>query len=921
MNIPRATYRLQFCPGFGFRDAGRIVPYLAGLGISHIYASPVFKARSGSEHGYDIVDPNRLNPELGGPEEFKALTALVRDSAMFWLQDIVPNHMAFSSENLRLMDVLESGPRSRWYDLFDIDWQHPDENLRGRLLMPVLGKLYAEALEGGDIRLAFDECGFRITYVQMSFPLRAQSYASVLEKLPPGPECDCARLAKITASFSALAAIEENEPYREALRRAKDDLLRLYAESAGMQKHIDDTIDVYNGRKGVSETWDALDELLSGQLFRLAYWKVATEEINYRRFFTINDLISVNVENEAVFSELHTTVLHCLDDGTFDGVRVDHIDGLYDPEVYLRRLRAAAPDAYIVVEKILDQDERLPPSWPVQGTTGYDMLNILNGLFCRSDQRRTTETTYNRFIGHKRYYAPLALQTRQLIIGRHLAGSVDNLARFLKNLSARDRRGRDITMYGLKRALVEIMSHLQVYRTYVRGLPVDTADRLRINRAVDSARTTLPGQRYELDFIRTFLLLAWGDIPDAEKNRWVDFVMTFQQHTGPVTAKAVEDTLFYRYNRLISLNEVGGNPSRFGIARGEFHAFNASRAAAVPYSLSATATHDTKRGEDVRARIHVLSELADEWRTCVRQWKKANRRRKTGDAPDANDEYFIYQTLIGAWPLKDEGKMFLSRMQEYIVKAVREAKVHTAWIEPDSAYEDACLDFIEKILTPADHNAFLPSFLPFQNKTAFYGMLNGLSQTALKCTVPGVPDFFQGTELWDLSLVDPDNRRPVDYDRRIAMLSEIRERDAADTPGLIEELLNGWRDGRVKLFLTYRLLQARARCPELFRDGGYRALTAAGRCAESLVAFERTWKNTRLVTIAPRFLTRVVPEGVLPLGGEVWKDTEIAFPGHAPRTWTDAVTGESLQAAGPVDAGAVLNRFPTAVLISEEEST
>ena len=832
MHVPVATYRVQLHKEFGFRQAGAIAAYLEELGVSHFYASPIFEARAGSMHGYDIVDPGRINPELGDEAGLDALVASLRKHGLYWLQDIVPNHMAFDSQNALILDVLEKGRSSKFCKFFDIDWNHLYEGLRGRLLVPFLGKFYAEALEDGDIRLVYTEDGLFITYYSLRLPLKVASYVRVIERNlhaleevlgPQDP--DFIKLVGTVHFFRTLAAAAEGACEDEQVVHAKKMLWALYLSNEAIKKFIDDNIAHFNGMKGEPRSFDDLDALIAEQFFRLSYWKVAAEEINYRRFFTINELISLRVEDEDVFNFTHAFIFKLLNDGVIQALRVDHVDGLYDPAGYLRRLRERSGDAYIVVEKILEPKEELPADWPVEGTTGYDFLNCVNGLFCRRDNEMAFDRLYHDFTGQAFSYDELVAAKKRLITGKHLAGNVDNLAHMMKKVSANDRYGRDITLYGLKRALVEVMANFPVYRTYINTDAVSAADRHFIDEAVERARRNIPDFIHELNFIHQFLLMGrGGSLADEDRRELLDFVMNFQQYTAPLMAKGFEDTVLYIYNRLISLNEVGSSPNRFGTTPDEFHAFNRERAASWPHSMNTTATHDTKRGEDARARINVLSELPDEWAERLKAWEKMNEPAKKlsgrRSMPDKNDEYFLYQTLIGAWPFAEEaGPAFTRRIRQYMVKAVREAKIHTAWVKPDIEYENACSSFVNAILTPSKENRFLKAFLPFQRKIAHYGILNSLSQTLLKTVSVGVPDLYQGSELWDLSLVDPDNRRPVDFQKRAAALRDITKKARRDTGKLIDELLGDADDGRVKLFLMHRALWARKECVGLFREG------------------------------------------------------------------------------------------------------
>jgi len=929
MRIPLATYRIQFNPSFGFADAQSIVGYLSDLGISDLYASPIFKAVSGSRHGYDIVDPTRINPELGSVEDFENLSDELVRHDMGWIQDIVPNHMAFNGDNTLLMDILENGQRSKFFDFFDVDWDHTYENVKERILAPFLGRFYGECLEDGEIRLAYRPDGLKITYYDTELSVRIDSYLNVfayrlnvLRRQLGEEHPDFIKLLGVLYVLKNLSTEEDVSEAYGQITFVKRMLWDLYTRNHVLREFVDENIRIFNGQKGRPESFDLLDELLSSQVFRLSYWKVATKEINYRRFFNINGLISVKMENEPVFAYTHSLVRRLVERGIVSGLRIDHVDGLSDPEEYLKRLREYTPEAYVIVEKILQPEEELPSSWPVQGTTGYDFTNYVNALMCNTRHERAFTRLYGSFTGFQGSFQDLAAQKRRLIIEEHMAGDVDNLAQMLKRVSSRDRHASDITLYGLRRSLRELLAVFPVYRTYTSTGTVSTQDRKCIRQAADLAHMNNPALIHELTFLKRFLLLDFPPyVSDEEQGGWIEFVKRFQQLTGPLMAKGFEDTTLYVYNRLISLNEVGGSPARFGCPANSFHDFMIRRSASWPYTLNTTSTHDTKRGEDVRAIINVLSELPSEWDRATRDWSKlnkSNKRRVRGvDVPERNDEYFLYQTLVGACPLSEaELPEFRDRMRRCTVKAVREAKVHTEWIRPDTEYEDAYLSFVEALLTPSPTNAFLPAFLAFRHKVAQYGMYNVLSQALIKVTAPGVPDFYQGTELWDLSLVDPDNRRPVDFERRRAYLGDIMERSRGDVLGLIRELLDTWQDGRVKLFLVYHALKARRESADLFQQGTYIPLGCSGTFKDHLLAFGRARNETYAIVVVPRFLTGLVGPDQYPLGEDVWRDTAVMLPKEWPAIWKGRFTGQFVRGTGSLPVAEIFAHFPVGLLES-----
>ncbi len=929
MKIPLSLYRLQFNEKFTFKDAQDIISYLFELGISDVYASPIFKTKKGSMHGYDVADPLKLNPDIGTRTDFENLMNSVASFGLGWLQDIVPNHMAFDSRNILLMDLLENGPDVLPLHYFDIEWNHSYESIRGRLLAPLLGDVYSQCLERGEISLRYDRNGFSLWYYDHRFPLRIETYATVLthdlQKLHNKlgkTHTGIIKLMGVLYAIKNLPAAHEIEIRKAQVSFTKAVLWELYTNENAIKEFIDENIKEFNGVNGKPETFALIDALHSEQIFKLSYWKVANEELNYRRFFTINDLISVRVEDEQVFRATHELIFEMVNQGLLSGLRVDHIDGLYDPHTYLERLRQGGPELYIVVEKILGYDEALPAVWPIQGTTGYDFTNYVNGLFVNLHQSRKIDHLYSTLIGNKIPYELLLSDKKRLMISKYLAGDIDNIALLIKRVSSKDRKGTDITMYGLRRALVELMTFFPVYRSYINRETFSIEDRMYLQGAITSAKRANPGLRREFDFIERFLLLQHESYASEEERKlWVDVVMRFQQFTGPLMAKGFEDTLLYNYNRLISLNEVGGWPQKFGIPPNIFHNFNSRRMHYWPNTINSTSTHDSKRGEDVRARINVLSELSDEWEHIVKKWMQLNRSLKSdsndGQIPDENDEYFLYQTLIGSYPLYEKDyEMFVNRIQEYMLKVIREAKVHTEWIFPESNYENGVQNFINKLLDKNKSSAFFEDFKSLQNKVAWHGMLNSLSQCLLKMTSPGLPDFYQGTELWDLNLVDPDNRNVVDFKTRRKKVSEIKNFQEYEFPGRIRELIDNWKDGRIKIFLIMRILHCRNKYPELFRDGAYIPLTADGEFRENLVAFARMHLQRWAIIVVPRLTVSIVKEGELPIE-EAWSDTEIHLPDNTPSEWYDVITGEKIYAKNTISLRKLFTVFPAVTLINQ----
>jgi (1->4)-alpha-D-glucan 1-alpha-D-glucosylmutase len=929
MRIPTATYRIQFNSAFKFEAATAIVPYLAELGISDLYASPIFKARAGSSHGYDVVDPTQLNPELGTSEDFETLIQTLQTRQMGWLQDIVPNHMAYDSQNRWLMDVLENGPSSDYVEYFDIAWNSPFESNKEPILVPLLGNFYGECLENGELQIKYEQNGLSVNYYNLSIPLKLESYATFLTynlgKLARSLGRKDPNFIKLLGILYLLRNIsgETGKQRQDQAEFVKGLLWELYSDNAEVKAFIEENLNTFNGEKGKPESFNLLDALLTDQFFRLSYWKVGAEEMNYRRFFTVNELISVKVEELKVFNATHDLICKLVKEGKITGIRIDHIDGLYDPTQYLERLREKLGNVYITVEKILQLGEDLPPIWDIQGTSGYDYLNFVNGIFCKLDHQEKLDRIYQSSTGFLKDFEEVIAEKKHLIIDKNLAGDIDNLSFLLKKISGHYRYGNDFTINGLKRAIAEVLTRFPIYRTYTNSGTLLEGDRAYIQEVIQVAKEHTPLLINELNFIEKLLLLQYEDtLSQAEKDQWLYWVMRVQQYTGPLMAKGVEDTALYVYNRLLSLNEVGGEPAQFGISLSEFHEFNQVRQEQWSNAMSATSTHDTKRGEDVRTRISVLSEIPEEWQKQVQSWSELNRRHKVRNKgtefPDRNDEYAFYQTLIGAFPFDEsELESFTGRVKDYMLKAIREAKVYTAWLRPNSNYENACLKFVEAVLERSEQNRFLQEFLPFQKRIAFYGILNSLSQTLIKITSPGIPDFYQGTELWDLSMVDPDNRRPVDFELRQNYLTEIQKQIQADLPSLISSLFETKEDGRIKLFLTIQALKARANYLELFQKGTYIPLEVVGKFQDHIFAFARRIGNLTSITIVPRFCTGLVEPNTYPLGEQVWADTHLKLPAESALTWRDTITNQTIQAGGSLPVGKALQHFPVSLLISE----
>lgn len=947
--VPLATYRLQFNKDFTFRDACKILDYLRDLGITDIYASPILTSRHGSGHGYDVTDPTRIDPDLGTEEEFEVFQEELQKRGMGLLLDIVPNHMAASSENPWWMDVLENGPDSAFASYFDIDWHPPSRNLDSKILLPVLGRPFGEALDSGELKLAFQNGKFVVQYYDSSFPFAPKTYRQLLnhgvDALKESLGEESAQYQEYQGIVSALSALSERGTVPmeisadkrlkfEAIRERLRQLMNSSKETAEL---VQDIPKEFNGKEHDPISFCKLERLLGEQYYTLAYWQNLNETINYRRFFTITDLVGMRVEDPIVFEALHNLVLRLIPKGAIVGLRIDHIDGLRDPLAYLKRLqeRVAGPNpssawsaAYILVEKILAREEHLPSDWPVSGTTGYDYINFSNRVFVKPEGAKPIEETYSTFIGKRLKFADVLYRKKKLVMTTLLGVEMRSLGRQLGELAGQDRYARDLARLELSEALVETTACFSVYRTYVRNLDLPPEAKQSLEDALKEARTRRPDLNSDcFDFLRDVLMLLNPPhvLPDQREAR-LGFMLRWQQFTGPIVAKGLEDTALYVYHPLLSLNEVGGDPQPSAIPQDEFYQFIADRQRRWPHSLNASSTHDTKRSEDIRARINVLSEIPEEWRTRLNSWSQQNANHKTevdgSLVPDRNEEYFLYQTLLGLWPLEDgnfEG--FVNRLQSYAVKATREAMVHTRWTRPNLAHEEGLTTFIAAILDLSRSATFLEDFRSFQRKIAVYGMLNSLGQTLLKITSPGIPDFYQGSELWDFRLVDPDNRGPIDFTSRIGPLQRLKQGSQTKSIDFAQELFVNWRDGRVKLYLIQKALIFRRTFSQLFSNGDFRRVDIMGERSENVVAFLRHHGSNWALVVAPKWLAG--PDAGIDLDGQerFWKDASISLPADAPPSWHSVFTGEQLHS--DIQRGQkslfirnLLRYFPVALLSS-----
>jgi (1->4)-alpha-D-glucan 1-alpha-D-glucosylmutase len=985
LRLPLATYRLQFNHRFRFTEAARIVPYLARLGVTDVYASPYLKASPGSAHGYDVIDYQALNPEIGSDEEHTAFCSTLSAHQLGQVLDFVPNHMGIEKGNAMWDDVLENGPSSIHARVFDIDWDPVKEELKNKVLLPVLGDQYGIVLEDGQLRLVFRDGAFALHYYDRVFPIAPRLYAVILrhrleesQKELTNQREQFDELQSIITSIEHLPHRTETEPAKLIERNREKEIVKrrlasLVAQSDRIAAFIEHNVAVFNGNPEDARSFDLLDQVLGRCSYRLAHWRVAGEEINYRRFFDINSLAAVRMEDRAVFEEAHQLVFRWLAEEKISGLRIDHPDGLFDPTAYFLNLQeqyfiahaalryreaggaeqdwpawearlrslvreeiagaAETPLAkalYVVVEKIQGGKERIPDAWAIHGTTGYRFANNLSGLFVDRDNEQALTRIYNRFIGGPINYRQLLYEKKKQVMGISMASEINVLARQLNRISEMNRRTRDFTLNALRRALVELIAIFPVYRTYVdESRPeVDQRDVHYIQWTIARAKEIDPTTNTSLyDFLEDILLRRYpAHLNARERAVMLQFAMKLQQLTGPVMAKGLEDTVFYIYNRLVSLNEVGGEPERFGATEATFHLRNQERAEKWPGSLLTTSTHDTKRSEDVRARINVISEIPQEWQQHLRRWARWNRRYKTqvGDilAPVRNDEYLFYQSALGVWPMGDslsvpQREEVHARLRQYMLKAIREAKAHTSWINPDPRYEAAVSGFVDAVLDPARSAPFLDDFLLFKRRIERPGQVNALAQAVLKIATPGTTDIYQGCELWDLSLVDPDNRRPVDFEIRERLLNQLDAAAEQNREQLCRELFSEMTDGRIKLYVLSQGLRFRRLRETLFRRGEYLPLQASGPQAAQAISFARRQQGQLVLTVAPRLAVRLLgPTGV----GEAFAETYIQLPWQQQElTLKDIFTGRTFQTrmlngAASIQVGEVLSSFPVSIL-------
>ncbi|MDA8390262.1 MAG: malto-oligosyltrehalose synthase [Gammaproteobacteria bacterium] len=948
ITIPTATYRWQLHAGFPFREASRLVGYLADLGVSHCYTSPYLRARRGSVHGYDIADHARINPEIGSEEDHRRFMQELRAFGIGQILDVVPNHMSTAGYgNIWWQDVMEHGQASLFSDYFDIDWDPPRTEYAGKVLMPILGDQYGTILEAGDLHLVFDQRAgsFQVHYYDHRLPVDPGTYPRILNHDPallaqtvPAPMRD--KLLTLVREFEMLPARTRTDrgsrhARADLSRRHKRSLQHLVGASAALRAYIERVVAIFCGVPGTAQSFDPLHELLERQAYRVASWRVASYEINYRRFFDVNELVALRAEDDEVFAATHRLILAWIARGYVDGLRIDHPDGLRDPGAYYGHLQDAAAQAmgtasppaggralYVVAEKILARQEQVPGAWPIHGTTGYDFTALVSNLFVNRAGCEILTAVYQEFVGAQLQFEDSLYECKSLVMRTALAGELFVLTNMLQKLAETDRHTRDFTRTALASALFDVVACFPVYRTYMTNDKTSATDAAYIQQAV--ARAKIRNGTADLsvfDFIERMLLRAdRAQWTDAYAQAALGFAMRFQQYTAPVMAKGLEDTLFYRYNRLVSLNEVGGDPSHFGISIEAFHHANEERLTAFPHTMLCTSSHDTKRSEDTRARINVLSEMGLEWGVWVREWSRMNAPLRTDAAPSPADEMLFYQTLIGIWPLGPLSATALGdvreRMQEYMTKAMREAKLRTNWLNPDAAYEKCVADFINQALCTDPVSPFVSHIDTHIGPVVRAGLFNSLSQATLKLTVPGVPDIYQGTEIWDFSLVDPDNRRPIDYVRRHHM-AQAAATIAARPPDArradLQALLRDIESGLAKLYVTRQILRLRRRHAGLFGEGTYRGVEVLGERRAQVVAFMRSFKDQRLLVVVPCQAASLLDALSGQIEAGTWGDTTLQV--ETPGPYEDVLTGQTMKVAPHWPLRECLASFPVAVCL------
>ncbi|ASB51169.1 malto-oligosyltrehalose synthase [Alkalitalea saponilacus] len=915
MHNPVSTYRIQFNKNFSFADAKEQVEYYNLLGIGSVYAAPVFEATPNSLHGYDVVNPHRVNPELGDEKEFRSLSSSLKKRRIGWIQDIVPNHMGYNHHNKWIWDVWEKGEKSLYASFFDIDWNHP--LCEGKLMIPVLGHSIEDAINSGSLSLQWKNHRFSIVYHEHLFPVNYKTFVGLM-KMDDGDMPTS--IGRIISRFPKSETEPESDFLNNEWAKFKEQLSQL------SEKNSDVTDFLKQVAKNVTNSSQLLTEIINQQHYELCCWKETEKRINYRRFFTVNDLICLRMNDKSVFDYYHEIIEYWQHKSWIDGFRIDHIDGLYNPGEYLHRLRQQiGDDKYLVVEKILEEGEELPPNWPVQGTSGYDFLGLVNNLLTRQENYEKLQSFYNYITDNNKEPREIISEAKSFILSKRMGGEWDNLTEtFISSGLVDDDKLDQLGRNSIRDAIGAFLMEAPVYRLYSEHLPLEGKDRVIVEGMFSGALDKNPGLKEALIILKS-LFLEGGDSSEVKNQIANRFFMRCMQFTGPLMAKGVEDTTMYRYNAFITHNEVGDAPDAHGITIEQFHKAMENRRESWPLSMNTTSTHDTKRGEDVRARLNVISEMPEQWLTQVAVWMKMNkpfkREMKGLEVPSVSEEYFIYQTMVGVMPFNQKvTSFFISRLDEYMVKSLREAKLNTNWSTPDESWEEAVIDFIHKILD--DEHGFLQSFLPFQDKIAAWGINNSLAQLALKGTCPGVPDIYQGTELWDLSLVDPDNRRPVDYSLRHILLRSMIDRQMRDPEVFLQSLLNDRQSGSIKLWLTHRLLQLRKENKTLFNEGTYLPLEVKGKYIKHVMAFARQHGNAWAVTIVPLYLASIFKrDEVLYPENIDWKDTQVILPDDTPEDWHHVFSGLTMSVSGSVSLNELFKHGPVGLLHAEKRGT
>jgi malto-oligosyltrehalose synthase/4-alpha-glucanotransferase len=899
MYNPVATYRIQFNKDFTFQDFDAIIPYLQKLGVKTIYASPIFEAVPGSTHGYDIINPFQINPEIGTEEQLREISAKLKNADMGWLQDIVPNHMAFHPKNIWLMDVLEKGVLSVYAHFFDVTWT--TSLFHGRIMVPVLSQTLEEAVAAKKIYIVYQNGRLHLHYNDMVYPVHSRTYEAVLG-------CSYKRSPDVVRSL--LTQIDQNhaivEPVTYAFRWHE-----FILQFGALMKKPETKMFIDDCLQSINESPQMIRDIVETQVYRLCHWQETDQKINYRRFFTINGLICLNMQSEEVFHIYHQKIKQFLTDGIFQGLRVDHIDGLYDPEGYLKRLRKlCGTETYLIVEKILEPNEQLPETWPIQGTTGYDFLAVTNNLFTNRVSESTFSKFYQTITGDKRPAIERIRDKKAYILFQHMGGELENLYQFFIELNLIDRaKFDDITLQDLKKAIGEFLLQCPVYRFYFQTYPLKREQSQALEELFKSCKERKPELITAFNLMESALLVKTQEEDKKYNNRAIRFLKRCMQFSGPLMAKGVEDTLMYTFNRFVGHNEVGDSPIVFGIRIDDFHEAMKERQMKWPLALNTTSTHDTKRGEDVRMRLNIIPLLAEEWIEKVTEWRELNRSIKTHGSPDANDEYFIYQTLVGAFPILG-GSDFQTRLDQYLTKAFREAKRYTDWSEPNESYEEASRLFVNELLSKK--RIFWRSFVSWHQKIADFGIVNSLAQVLLKFTCPGVPDIYQGTVSWDLSLVDPDNRRPVDF---TLVDQQLDNWISESGDNLIRELWRTREDAQIKHWLIYKLLQLRHRDVKVFAEGFYIPLSVEGRYQEHIVAYARRYKNIWYVVAIPINLVQLCEKqrsgGLRSID---WKDTMIVLPKEAPTEFENMLTLTKGKQRKGFPIKSIFNQLPFSLL-------